>query len=171
MKKIAEILKSANGLAIRNANFNRDLQTLLVDAAEHAFDTSKNVDALRQVVIKGSAFRFTGIDNAVLIAWIEKYTPARWDNKELKFRFNKSFNGDFDRELLMANPWHKKAKKPTAVSSSIDYLDMVRSFIKRMEKEAAVEVDGAPRKVEHAELLIKLQTIANAAEYAEAKGE
>lgn len=166
MKTIKQIMTTANGLATRNKTFNADLQALLVDAAEHAF-SAKNCDALRQVVIKGTEFRFTGIDNKVLIAWVEKFTPARWDNKGLKFRFNKGFQGEFDREFLMAQPWHKKSPQPKDIASSIDYLEMVRGFIKRMEKEAAVEVNGAPRSVKHAELLLKLQTIANAAEYNE----
>jgi hypothetical protein len=43
---------------------------------------------------------------------------------------------------------------------------MVRALVKRMEKEAKIQVNGAPREVKHAELLTKLATIANDKEYA-----
>jgi hypothetical protein len=165
MKTMKDLLTTARGLATRNKNFNADLQALLVDAAEHAFSTAKNVEPIRQVILNGKEFRFTGIDNAVLIAWVEKYLPARWNAKALKFH-HKKMECAFDREFLMAQCWWKKAKRPNDVASSIDYLEMVRSLVKRMEKEARVQVNGAPREVKHAELLTKLATIANDKEYA-----
>jgi hypothetical protein len=165
MKSTKELLTTARGLATRNKNFNADLQALLVDAAEHAFSTAKNVEPLRQVILKGEEFRFAGIDNAVLIAWIEKYTPSRWNAKALKFH-HKKMEGEFDRDALMAAPWWKRAKAPKDVASTIDYLEMVRALVKRMEKEAKIQVNGVAREVKHAELLTKLATIANDKEYA-----
>ena len=65
----------------------------------------------------------------------------------------------------MANPWWNLAKKAKEVSSTLDVLDSLRSFLKRMEKEAAKEIDGKKITVEHAELLTQLAAIANDKQY------
>lgn len=174
MSDVKKFAADVAKLETQHNGFNAALQGLLVRAAEFAFSDAQNVEPLTQLVVKGVEFRFKGIDNQVLINWIEKHCPARWVKKDAKFKFAKGFEGEFDAEALAAAPWWKKAKKPTQVASSIDYLDMVRGLLKRMEAEAAVmievEENGAKvtkaREVQHAELLQKIAAIANEAEYA-----
>ena len=166
--KIAHLTKS-------HAKFNDEVQVLLCSIAQYAYD--KNVDPATRLLIlnpdepdaKKRQFRFDSVDNKVLIHWIEKHMPARWVNSTASFAFNKSFDDEYDAAELMASPWWKKAVKPTAVASSLDMLDSLRSFIKRQEKEAARVIDGTPITVEHAEIMDMLKSIANKVEYAEKK--
>lgn len=166
--KIAHLTKS-------HAKFNDEVQVLLCSIAQYAYD--KNVDPATRLLIinpdekdvKKRQFRFDSVDNTVLIHWIEKHMPARWVASSASFAFNKSFEGEYDAVALMASPWWKKAVKPTNVSSSLDMLESLRSFIKRMEKEASREINGEKITVEHAEILTKLAVLANDAEYAEKK--
>ena len=153
-----------------NTKFKNEVQELLCIAAQYAFD-DKNVAPLTSLVMRDGAFRFDGVDNKVLIQWIESHMPARWDNKELKFRFNKSFNAVYDAIVLLSEPWWKKQARPQDVKSSIDFLAESRQFIERLEKLASkkVVVDGVeqPMSVQHAELLNSLKAVVNSAEYAE----
>ena len=147
-------------LSKTNTKFKNEVQELLCIAAQYAFD-DKNVDPLTNLVMRDGEFRFDGIDNAVLIHWIENHMPARWDNKECKFRFAKSFQGVYDAVTLLAEPWWQKQRKPKEVVSSIDALDEVRALIRKLEKQAEKGVS-----IEHAEILSNLKTVANAVEYA-----
>lgn len=146
-----------------NTKFKNEVQELLCVAAQYAFD-DKNVEPLTNLVMRDGAFRFDGIDNKTLIYWIEEHMPARWDNKELKFRYNKGFKGDYDAVTLSAEPWWKKQSKPAEVVSSIDALAEVRALIRKLEKQAEKGV-----VLEHADVLTNLKTMANAIEYAEEK--
>ena len=150
-------------LTASNTKFKNEVQELLCIAAQYAFD-DKNVAPLTDLVMRDGEFRFDGIDHKTLIYWIEEHMPARWDNKECKFRFNKGFQGDYDAIVLLAEPWWKKQVKPTRVVSSIDALAEVRALIRRLEKSAEKGV-----AVEHAELLANLKVMANSVEYAEEK--
>ena len=154
-----------------NTKFKNEVQELLVIAAQFAFGTDKNVSPLTNLVIKDGEFRFDGVDNAVLIRWIEEHMPARWIGKDSKFVYNKSFQGDYDAVTLLAEPWWKKQLKPRQVASTIDALAEVREFIKRLEKKAGskVVVDGVETVVElqHAELVAKVKALLNDAEYAQ----
>lgn len=151
-----------------NTKFKNEVQELLCIAAQYAFD-DKNVDPLTNLVMRDGTFRFDGIDNKVLIHWIEAHIPARWDNKESKFRFNKSFNAVYDAVVLLSEPWWKKQVTPSQVTSSIDLLAEVRSFIERLEKQASKKViiddKEVAMKVEHAEILAALKAVANDAQY------
>lgn len=166
--KIASLTKS-------HAKFNDEVQVLLCSIAQYAYE--KNVDPATRLLIinpdekdvKKRQFRFDSVDNKVLIHWIEKHMPARWVASSASFAFNKSFGGEYDAVTLMSEPWWKKAVKPTSVSSSLDMLESLRSFIKRQEKEAARVIDGNPISVEHAEIMDMLKAIANKVEYAENK--
>ena len=168
--KIASLTKS-------HVKFNDEVQIILCSVAQ--FADEKNVDPATRLLIsnpdekdaKKRKFRFDSVDNAVLIHWIEKHMPARWVAASASSGFNKSFVGEYDAVTLMSSPWWKKAVKPTSVSSSLDMLDSLRSFIKRQEKEAARFIDGAPITVEHAEIMDMLKAIANKVEYAQVKGE
>lgn len=157
-------------LTASNTKFKNEVQELLCIAAQYAFD-DKNVSPLTSLVMRGSEFRFDGIDHKTLIHWIEEHTPARWDNKECKFRFNKAFQGVYDAVTLLAEPWWKKQTPPTRIVSSVDALAEVRSLIARLEKLAAkkVVVDGVETAVEikHGDLMDKLKAIANEVEFAE----
>lgn len=148
-------------LTKNNTKFKNEMQELLCIAAQYAFGDDKNVSPLTNLVIRDGEFRFDGIDNKTLIHWIESFMPARWDGKELKFRFNKSFQGEYDAVTLLANPWWKKQVKPQDVISSIDALAEVRALIRKLEKQAEKGVS-----IEHATALEKLRTIANDVEYA-----
>lgn len=156
-------------LAKRTTKWRDDVQSLLVSCAFHAFEHS-NTDPLTNLVKA-----LHGADLTAVIHWAEKHCPALWQKKEEKFRFNKSFAGQFDEGVLNAEPWHTRAITPKQIPSSVDMLESLRGFIKRMEKEVALEVeveseDGtkamSKRTIEHAELLGKLSAIANATEYA-----
>jgi len=148
-------------LTKNNTKFKNEVQELLCIAAQYAFD-DKNVTPLTNLVMRDGDFRFDGIDNKTLIYWIESHMPARWDNKECKFRFNKSFQGVYDAIVLLAEPWWQKQVKPKEVVSSIDALTELRAFIRRMEKHAEKGVS-----IEHVELLTTLKNAANAVEYQE----
>ena len=157
---IKQLNAKINGIAKRTAKWRDDVQLILVGCAQHAFDNG-NVDPCTRLV-----HAIKGADARAVIHWIEAHMPCVWVKAEDKFRLNKSFKGDYDALTLMAEPWWELATKPKEVSSSLDLLDSLRHFIKRMEKEAAKEIDGQKITVEHAELLDTLKAIANAKEYA-----
>lgn len=168
--KIASLTKS-------HVKFNDEVQLILCSVAQFAHE--KNVDPATRLLIlnpdekdaKKRVFRFDSVDNKILIHWIEKHMPARWVASSASFAFNKSFEGEYDAMALMSEPWYQKAVKPRQVSSSLDMLESLRSFIKRQEKEAARVIDGKAIAVEHAEIMGMLKAIANKVEYAETKGE
>lgn len=159
MSDVKTLNRKIDGLGKRTAKWRDDVQLILVQCAQHAFD-GNNVDPCTRLVKV-----LHGSDMTALIRWIEAHMPAVWMKAENKFRFNKSFNGEYDAITLMASPWWELAKKPKDVTSSLDMLESLRHFIKRMEKEAAREIDGKKITVEHADLLTKLAAIANATEY------
>ena len=148
-----------DSLGKRTAKWRDDVQLILVQCAKHAFD-GNNVDPCTRLVKA-----IHGADMAALIKWIEGHMPAVWIKAENKFRVNKSFKGEYDAIVLMAEPWWELAKKAKDVSSTLDMLESLRHFIKRMEKEAAKEIDGKKITVEHGELLAKLATLANEEEF------
>lgn len=146
-------------LGKRTVAWRNEVQMCLVGCAQHAFD-SNNVDPCTKLVGV-----LHGADAKALIHWIESHMPAVWVKAENKFRFNKSFIGNYDAVVLMAEPWWELATKAKEVSSSLDMLDALRGFIKRMEREAAKEIDGKKVTVEHAEVLANLKALANSVEY------
>ena len=158
--EIQKLNSRIDSLGKRTAKWRDDVQLILVACAQHAFDGS-NVDPCTRLVKVCH-----GADMTALIRWIEAHMPAYWVKAENKFRFNKSFIGEYDAITLMAEPWWNLAKKAKEVSSTLDMLESLRHFIKRMEKEASREIDGQKVTVEHAELLSKLAAIANDKEYA-----
>jgi hypothetical protein len=140
-------------------------QELLVECACHAF-ADKNVDPFTNMVNAAES-----LDRKTMIAWIVKHAPATWVQEKGAFKWNKSFEGDFDRAALMAASWWAATPKTTEIKLEIDILEAVRSLVKRMEKEAAleVEVDGVKTKrvVKHQELLAAVTKLANDTEYAD----
>lgn len=150
-----------------------DAQTLLVECARHAF-ADKNVDPFTRMVNAAE-----GLDRKTLVGWIVKHAPATWVQETGAFKYNKAFEGDFDADVLAKASWWEKTAKVTEIAVEIDMLKMVRDFIKRAEKEAAVEVaqqvDGVTttvkRKVQHAEILESLKALANSAEFAKGEAE
>lgn len=142
----------------KTAKWRDEVQLVLVGCAQHAFD-GNNVDPCTRLV-----HALTGADSRAVIHWIEAHMPAVWVKAEEKFRLNKSFKGEYDAITLLAEPWWELATKPKNVSSSLDMLDALRSFIKRMEKEAESKTEVA-----HVEILANLKTLANAVEFPNAK--
>lgn len=149
------------GIAKRTETWRNDVQIILVGCAQHAFDNG-NVDPATRLVKA-----LTGADARALIHWTEKHMPAVWVKAENQFRLNKSFKGEYDAIALLGDAWWLLATKPKEVSSSLDVLDSLRGFIKRMEREAAKEIDGQKVTVEHADLITKLTALANAVEFVE----
>ena len=149
-----------SALAKRTAAWRNEVQLCLVGCAQHAFDHS-NVDPCTKIV-----HALTGADAKALIFWIEEHMPAVWVKADNAFRFNKSFKGEYDAITLMAEAWWERATQPKDISSSLDVLEALRTFIKRMEKEAAKEIDGKKMNVDHAELLDAVKALANSTEYA-----
>lgn len=157
---IKQLNAKISGLAKRTAKWRDDVQVVLVGCAQHAYDNG-NVDPATRLVKA-----LTGADARALIHWIEGHMPAIWMKAENQFRFNKSFKGEYDAVALLGDAWWELAAKPKDISSSLDVLESLRSFIKRMEREAAKEVDGKKVTVEHAELLTQIKALANNTEYA-----
>jgi hypothetical protein len=159
MTDTKKLNRKIDALGKRTAKWRDDVQLILVECAQHAYE-GNNVDPCTRLVKA-----VHGADMVALVRWIEAHMPAYWVKSENKFRFNKSFLGEYDAISLMAEPWWNLAKKAKEVSSSLDVLESLRGFLKRMEKEATREIDGQKITVEHAELIGKLAAIANAAEY------
>jgi hypothetical protein len=153
---------AAWGKRVKKVN-KTDAQALLVECACHAF-ADKNVDPFTRMVNEAES-----LDRKTMVSWIIKHAPASWNQESGAFKFNKSFEGDFDRDLLMQKSWWLGTPKTTEIKVEIDMLEMLRQFIKRAEKEAAleVEIDGvkSKRKVAHESLLLAITNLANAAEY------
>lgn len=141
-RKIAELGK-------RTAKWRDDVQLVLVGCAQQAFDGS-NVDPCTKLV-----HVLSGADSRAIIHWIEAHMPAVWVKAEEKFRFNKSFKGEYDAITLMAEPWWELATKPKNVASSLDMLTELGAFIKRMEREVA----AGKKTVEHKEVLEELKAL------------
>lgn len=147
IKKLNAQIKSIKS---KTAKWRDDVQLCLVGCAQFAFD-DRNVDPCTNLV---NAVQ--GADVTAVIHWIEAHMPAVWMKSEGKFRFNKSFNGEYDALVLMAAPWWELAKKPQQVSSTFDALEAVRNLISRIEREIA----SGKKTVEHAEVLNELKAVA-----------
>ena len=156
---IKQLNSKINALGKRTAKWRDDVQIVLTQCAQLAFDFN-NVDPCTRLVgvLKGA-------DSKAIIHWIEAHMPAVWMKSEEKFRFNKSFEGQYDALALMADPWWELATKPKNISSSIDVLDSVRDLIKRMERE----ITAGKKAVEHKELVGDLKALAG--RYAQAEVE
>lgn len=133
----------------KTAKWRDDVQLCLVGCAQHAFD-SNNVDPCTRLV---QAVR--GADAKAIIHWIEAHMPAVWVKADEKFRFNKSFVGEYDAITLMAEPWWELATQPKNVASSLDMLDALDTFIKRMVRE----VEAGKKEVLHGEVLTELKAL------------
>ncbi len=158
---VKQLNKKIDDLGKRTAKWRDDVQLILVGCAQHAFDDG-NVDPATRLVKA-----LTGADARALIHWIEAHMPAVWMKQENQFRFNKSFKGEYDAIALLGDAWWNLATKTKEVSSSLDMLDSLRAFIKRMEREASKEIDGVKISVEHAAVLDGLKKVANDIEYAD----
>lgn len=139
----------------KTAKWRDDVQLCLVGCAQFAFD-SNNVDPCTKLV-KATA----GADAKAIIHWMEQHMPCVWVKAENQFRFDKSFQGEYDAVVLMAEPWWVLATKPSEVSSSLDCLDAVRALVKRLTRE----VEAGKKTVGHTELIAKLAALANEAEF------
>lgn len=153
-------LKKLNGkiksLATKTSKWRDEVQVCLVGCAQFAFDDNNASPATDLVhAVKGA-------DAKAVIHWMEKHMPVIWVGKEEKFRFNKSFLGEYDAVTLLSEPWWEHATKARDVVSSIDCLDAVRSMIKRLEKE----IKSGEKTVKHADLIASLVATTNAYEFA-----
>jgi hypothetical protein len=132
-------------LGKKHAAWRDDVQIVLALCARNAF-AHNNVDGFTRLVgVLG------GADMKAIITWVEKYSPAIWQKKDVKFRFNKSFEGDFDIEYLMQQKWWEHATKPQNISSVFDVLEIVQAMLKRAEKE--VNATTNIKQVIHKDLL------------------
>lgn len=158
LKKLNAQIKS---IATKTSKWRDEVQFCLIGCAEFAFDHS-NVDPATRLVhaVKGS-------DMTALIHWMEKHMPVIWVRADDKFRYNKSFKGEFDGLALAAEPWWELAKEPREVQSSVDCLDMVRGLIKRINKE----IEAGKKTVAHADLIAQLSAVANDYEFKLAEAE
>lgn len=149
MTTVRELNKKIDNLGKRTAKWRDDVQLVLCQVAQQAFDGSNVDPATRLVKV------LTGADAKAIIHWIEAHMPAVWVKAEEKFRFNKSFVGEYDAITLMAEPWWELATKPKNVSSSLDCIDAVRDLIKRLEREVA----AGKKEVTHQEAIVDLKAI------------
>ena len=150
IKKLNAQIKSIKS---KTAKWRDDVQLCLVGCAQFAFD-DRNVDPCTNLV---NAVQ--GADVTAVIHWIEVHMPAVWMKSEGKFRFNKSFDGDYDAITLMAEPWWELAKTAREVSSTFDALEAVRHLIDRIERE----IKSGKKTVEHADVLKELKAVAGKA--------
>lgn len=146
---VKSLNKKIDALGKRTAKWRDDVQLVLCQVAQQAFDGS-NVDPATRLVNV-----LTGADAKAIIHWIEAHMPAVWVKAEDKFRLNKSFVGEYDAILLMSEPWWELATKPKNVSSSLDCLDAVRDLIKRLEKEVA----AGKKEIQHKEAITALKQV------------
>lgn len=149
MTTVRELNKKIDALGKRTAKWRDDVQLVLCQVAQQAFDGSNVDPATRLVKV------LTGADAKAIIHWIEAHMPAVWVKAEEKFRFNKSFVGEYDAITLMSEAWWELATKPKNVSSSLDCLDAVRDLIKRLEREIA----AGKKQVTHTEAIEGLKAL------------
>ena len=146
---IRNLNKKIDALGKRTAKWRDDVQVVLCQVAQQAFD-GNNVDPATRLVKV-----LTGADAKAIIHWIEGHMPAIWVKAEEKFRFNKSFVGEYDAVTLLSEAWWELATKPKNVSSSLDCLDAVRDLIKRLEREVA----SGKKEVAHQEAIVELKAV------------
>lgn len=144
-KKIVDLGKKTEG-------WRKDVQLALVGCAYQAIEGDSNIDPCTRIVgvLKGS-------DVAAVIHWLENHVPVIWMRSEGKFRMNKAQVGKmaYDAVTLMSEPWYEKAIKPQNVSSSVDFMEQLQGFIKRMERE----VTKGGKTIAHAEVLYELKAV------------
>jgi hypothetical protein len=125
------------------------VQIVLVQCVYHAF-TYKNADPCTRLVKV-----LAGADAKAVIHWLENHAPAIWVKAEEKFRFNKSFKGEYDAIALMGDAWWVRATKPKDVASSLDCLDAIRALIERLERE----IERGKKEVTHKEAINELKAV------------
>ena len=150
-----------DALGKKHNKWRDDVQIVLVACAKQAF-THKNVDGFTRLVgVLG------GADMKAIITWAETYAPCIWQKKDVKFRFNKSFEGDFDGLFLLGQAWWERATKPQQVSSVFDVLEVVQQMLKRAEKE--VNGTNNIKQVIHKDLLTDIRIAVTKYEEAQKK--
>jgi hypothetical protein len=152
-----ELNRKIDSLGKKTAKWRDDVQIVLVQCVYHAI-TYKNVDPCTRLVGV-----MTGADMKAIIHWLENHAPVVWIKSEEKFRFNKSFVGEYDATSLLGDAWWIRAIKPRDVSSTLDCLDAIRSLIKRLEKE----IEAGKREVVHPEAIEELKAVCGRIERAE----
>lgn len=151
--ELKELNKRISSIGKKTAKWRDDVQLALVGCAYHAFEHGNLDPATRLVKV------LHGADATALIRWIESHMPAVWVRSEEQFRLNKSFKGEYDAIVLMAEPWWELAKKAKSVSSVFDALEAVRHLIDRIERE----IESGKKTVEHADVLKELKAVAGKA--------
>jgi hypothetical protein len=137
--------KKIDALGKKHISWRDDVQIVLVACAKQAF-VHNNVDGFTRLTSV-----LHGADMKAIITWAETYSPAIWQKKDVKFRYNKSFEGDFDGLFLLGQAWWERATKPQNISSVFDVLEVVQAMLKRAEKE--VNATNNIKQVIHKDLL------------------
>lgn len=153
--------KRIDELGTKHNKWRDGVQVVLVACAKQAFDHN-NVDGFTRLVgVLG------GADMKAIITWAETYSPAIWQKKDVKFRYNKSFEGDFDAAFLLGQAWWERATKPQNISSVFDVLEVVQAMLKRAEKE--VNATNNIKQVIHKDLLAEVRIAVTKYEEAQKK--
>ena len=154
---LTKLNRDIKSLATRTAKWRDAVQLCLVGAACCAFEDHNTSPATAIVAA------VEGADRATLVRWIEEHMPARWHAAETRFKGNKSFIGEYDAAILMAEPWWKKVPKLEQIASSFDVAERLKSVIAGAEKAAAKqrEVVGAEVLDEVRALVARLSAMAN----------
>lgn len=142
---VAILNSRIDALGKKTAKWRDEVQTILVMCARQAFQHN-NVDPFTRLV-----GMLHGADMRAIIKWAETFAPTIWQKKDGSFRFNKSFEGDYDALYLMGQAWWEHAIKPHEVSSVFDVLEVVQAMLKRAEKE--VNATSNIKTIQHKELL------------------
>jgi hypothetical protein len=156
---LSKLNTKIDALGRKTAKWRDEVQLVLVQVAYQAFN-GNNVDPATRLVKV-----LTGGDKTALVKWIEQHTPAYWSKDKVAFQFNKSFKGEYDPIALLAAPWWELAIKEKNISSTLDVLDSLRDFIKRMEREAK----AGDKTITHKELISDLNALAGKVAQAEIK--
>lgn len=143
--QLSALDQQIDALGKKTAKWRDEVQEVLVKCARQAFE-HKNVDSFTRLTTV-----LHGADMKAIITWAETYSPCIWQKKDVKFRFNKSFEGDFDGLFLLGQAWWERATKPQNISSVFDVLEVVQAMLKRAEKE--VNATTNIKQVIHKDLL------------------
>lgn len=145
---IATLNKRIDAIGKKTAAWREEIQSILVDASEHAF-LHGNVDPFTRLiqVIKGA-------DLKAVSKWIETHAPARWDGKENKYKTRK-IEAEYDREFLMGEKWYDRAQTPREIVSEFDVLKLVQDMLKKAERE--VNATKNIKTIHHKDLITEVQ--------------
>lgn len=143
----------------------QDIQAALEFAA-YCAQADRNADpAIRLFAVVG---RETNRQN--MAKWLSELAPIGFKDGT-PFFHEKKWKGwtgtlvEFEQGLFDAVPWYLLKTAASEIPDTVDVLEQLRHFLKKLERDVAKEVNGAKRTVKHEELLAQVAALANSTEY------